>query len=365
MVMMNEEDDPIAQPDEELDEGNDDAEMVDHDDGSPDEDGDEYTPDDNDERTESSDTYEVVDYEYITPTDPEGEEKIDDNGQLLGGRQFMMRTFKIVGGGDKLFMQATEPARLFGYNNSHFFFQAHPALYKVVLSQEQKNDLVDRRMLPHTYRNRKVLLVAARSVFKEFGAKVVLDGKNITDDYQVAMQRSLGVEEGSSPRSTRQRKQSSVRPDDVSQQVTPQPTQTRRRNELDPVTPAEGMATKLSQSNWLYHHAAASSRFNSDMYYDRVRLLLIEQQGIRDPYTNVLHLPKGTQPTRVCKRYKLDSKKDSSQIIACQSRLQSSDLLRSKTGLNKVNVEIYTDVVSDDVRQAIERQRAFEDSSCF
>ncbi|CAI5030255.1 CGH_1_HP_G0101370.mRNA.1.CDS.1 [Saccharomyces cerevisiae] len=73
-------------------------------------------------------------------------------------------------------MLATEPARIVVHSESN-----------------SKNDLIDRGVLPYSYRNRQIALVTARGVFKEFGAKIIRGGKHITDDYYASELRTKGM----------------------------------------------------------------------------------------------------------------------------------------------------------------------------
>lgn len=138
----------------------------------------------------------VKDDEVQLPPDPEGEEKVDGNGHLKGGREYRVRTFSIEGKGDRLYMLSTEPARCIGFRDSYLFFQKHKQLYKIILAEEAKKDLIERGLIPHSYKGRAIGVVTARSVFREFGAKIVIGGKKITDDYQAAAARANGDVEG-------------------------------------------------------------------------------------------------------------------------------------------------------------------------
>jgi chromatin structure-remodeling complex protein RSC7 len=139
---------------------------------------------------------EVADDEVVLPTDPEGEEKIDKYGRLQGGREYRVRTFTILGRGERLYMLSTEPARCIGFRDSYLFFQKHKHLYKIITDEEEKKDLIERDLIPHSYKGRSIGVVTARSVFREFGAQIVIGGKKITDDYQVQAARDAGEVEG-------------------------------------------------------------------------------------------------------------------------------------------------------------------------
>ncbi|KAI7555193.1 hypothetical protein KC317_g13086, partial [Hortaea werneckii] len=128
---------------------------------------------------------DVVNDEVQVDQDDEGDTKVDQEGNLQGGREYRVRTFKIQGKGDRLYMLSTEPARCCGFRDSYLFFTKHPKLYKVLLDEEQKKDLIDRDILPSSYKGRNIGVVTARSVFREFGARIVVGGKKVTDDYKV------------------------------------------------------------------------------------------------------------------------------------------------------------------------------------
>ena len=139
---------------------------------------------------------DVIGDEVALPEDPEGETKVDKMGQLQGGREYRVRVFTIAGKGDRLYMLSTEPARCIGFRDSYLFFQKHRQLYKIILTDDAKRDLIDRELIPHSYKGRAIGVVTARSVFREFGAKIVIGGKKIVDDYQVAAARANGDVEG-------------------------------------------------------------------------------------------------------------------------------------------------------------------------
>ena len=138
----------------------------------------------------------VVDDEVELPDDAEGELKVDKMGNLKGGREYRVRVFTIVGKGDRLYMLSTEPARCIGFRDSYLFFQKHRQLFKIILPEEAKRDLIERNLIPHSYKGRAIGVVTARSVYREFGAKIIIGGKKIIDDYQVAAARANGDVEG-------------------------------------------------------------------------------------------------------------------------------------------------------------------------
>jgi len=115
--------------------------------------------------------------------DPAGEAKVTTTGYLAGNREYALKTFPIIGHGEKLFMLATEVARLTGYRDSYLFFLRNRALRKVVTTQTEKEDLISQEVIPFSYRSRQISVVTARSVFLQFGHRVILSGQPIRDDY--------------------------------------------------------------------------------------------------------------------------------------------------------------------------------------
>ncbi|PHH76809.1 hypothetical protein CDD83_4209 [Cordyceps sp. RAO-2017] len=124
-----------------------------------------------------------------------GEKKVMSNGQLLGSRQYRCRTFLVPNRGDKLFMLATECARVLGYRDSYLLFNKNRSLYKIIASQAEKDDLVQQEILPFSYRSRQIAIVTARSMFRQFGSRVIENGRRVRDDYWETKARKQGFTE--------------------------------------------------------------------------------------------------------------------------------------------------------------------------
>lgn len=139
---------------------------------------------------------DVINDEVSLPPNPQGITKVDDNGHLLGGREYRVRTFTIMNRDDRLYMLSTEPARCIGFRDSYLFFQKHKMLYKIIIDDEAKRDLIERDIIPHSYKGRAIGVVTARSVFREFGAKIIVGGKKVVDDYDEQAARDRGDVEG-------------------------------------------------------------------------------------------------------------------------------------------------------------------------
>ena len=124
-----------------------------------------------------------------------GEKKVMPNGQLLGGRTYRCRTFLVPNRGDKLFMLATECARVLGYRDSYLLFNKNWSLFKIIASQAEKDDLVQQEILPFSYRSRQIAIVTARSMFRQFGSRVIENGRRVRDDYWETKARKQGFTE--------------------------------------------------------------------------------------------------------------------------------------------------------------------------
>lgn len=140
--------------------------------------------------------FDIIGDELDLPEDPEGETKVDKMGYLQGGREYRCRTFTVKGRGDRLYMLSTEPARCVGFRDSYLFFTKHRRLFKSIVDDDEKRDLIERELIPHSYKGRSIGIVTARSVFREFGARMVVGGRHIIDDYDIKRARDEGFQEG-------------------------------------------------------------------------------------------------------------------------------------------------------------------------
>lgn len=132
--------------------------------------------------------------EYIDiEVDILGEEKVDCNGYLKGGRKYNCKTFRVIGHGKRLFMLGTEVARATNHRDSHVLFLKNKTLRKIMASQKEKEDLIMKEIIPSSYRLRQVAIVSARSVFRRFGSRVIVSGKLGQDDYFEQLAKDAGI----------------------------------------------------------------------------------------------------------------------------------------------------------------------------
>lgn len=241
---------------------------------------------------------EIANDECVLPEDPEGETKVDKLGNLQGGRDYRCRTFTVTGRGERLYMLSTEPARCVGFRDSYLFFTKHRKLYKIIVDDDEKRDMIERDIIPHSYKGRSIGIVTARSVFREFGARIIVGGKRIIDDYGVAQARADGVVEGQL-----------ADPDDhfvegepynKNQYVawhgasavyhTNAPTVPIPNGKVE----SKKRKVNVNDMNWMLEHAREASTFNAGI--NAIRKL--NNAGVYDIHTNVVQYPATMQPTR-------------------------------------------------------------------
>ena len=127
--------------------------------------------------------------------DEQGERKVSPTGHPLEGRVYKCRTFFVPNRGEKLFMLATECARVLGYRDSYLLFNKNRSLYKIIATQPEKDDLIQQDILPYSYRSRQIAIVTAKSMFRQFGSRVIANGRRVRDDYWEAKARKQGFTE--------------------------------------------------------------------------------------------------------------------------------------------------------------------------
>ncbi|KAJ4300136.1 chromatin structure-remodeling complex subunit RSC7 [Collariella sp. IMI 366227] len=237
----------------------------------------------------------VVD--IVNDEDPEGEKKVDKLGNLQDGREYRCRTFKVIGRGDRLYMLSTEPARCVGFRDSYLFFTKHKKLYKIIVNDEEKRDMIERDIIPHSYKGRSIGIVTARSVFREFGALIIVGGRRIVDDYEVAKAREEGVVEGALADDKDIYDQD--KPYNKNQYVawhgasavyhSGGPSVPQQNVKVD----SKKKRVAVNDVNWQLEHARAASNFNSQLAEFR----RFNQNGVYDIHTNQMHYPAVMQPT--------------------------------------------------------------------
>lgn len=236
--------------------------------------------------------HQIVDDETVLAhLDQEGERKVDENGSLFGDREYRVRTFTVKGRGNRLYMLSTEPARCQGYRDSYLFFIRHKTLHKIVLEENEKQDLVDRDLVPAGYKTRHIAVCTARSVFREFGARIIIGGRRIIDDYWVKEYQNLGYTEGTladpedrlPPPGIEYNRNQYVAWHGASSVYHREPPIERRSTRRAPA---------MDDPNWIYAHAQATSQYNTELGDLRRRM----RAGVYEPHMSTRFLPAATQP---------------------------------------------------------------------
>ena len=153
-------------------------------DGEGGEDGDDEYSSAKPSRTIQNVVYYIEGDEFVTEDDPKGDTKIDKNGNLLGGRRFKAATFTLPNRHpERQYMLAIDAARTSGFRDSLYYFRRNPLALKLNATQIEKDYLIAEGKLGSHLRTRSVTLITARSAYKLHGAKMILDGRWVTDDY--------------------------------------------------------------------------------------------------------------------------------------------------------------------------------------
>lgn len=141
----------------------------------------------------TSDVLDENQDEYLArETDEAGEKKVDEDGYLTDGRRYKCRTFTLPKRSKKLFILATECARVLGFRDSFCLFHKNPSLFKIIATKEDKDALIEQNVLPYSYRGRQIAVLTAKSMFRQFGSRIIANGRRIRDDYWESRARKQG-----------------------------------------------------------------------------------------------------------------------------------------------------------------------------
>ncbi|KAG0193423.1 hypothetical protein DFQ28_005427 [Apophysomyces sp. BC1034] len=239
-------------------------------------------------------------------TDDAGEEKIDKDGQLRGGREYKVLTFTLPTREGQLLMFAMDPAKILGYRDSYLFFHKNPQLKRIRISEDEKKWLVEQQLLVSWFRNRDVAVVTARSVFKCFGSRIVKSGRRRRDDYFETQEAIGGAELDESQSDS---------------------SETAARRSLITKTPHSNGYTSSSPINkatWMHHAALAVRGFNAHLHERRA-----EKPMFYDIHTNVNQIASATQPTTCTFEFMKTSEED----IPKMSRVEFEHSSRNTSGV--------------------------------
>ncbi|KAG0305398.1 hypothetical protein BGZ98_004200 [Dissophora globulifera] len=215
-----------------------------------------------------------------------GEAKITKNGELLGGREYRCRSFKMPIRGDRIYIMSMDAARVLGFRDSYLFFLRNPHLIRVNTTVEERTWMIENGMLMANFKSKLIAVVTARSLFKMFGHRIIKRGRSKVDDYY----ESRAVEEDPIDDTD---EDGTLRAGDAdgSQAGAHDDGGSGRRKHM--LAHPEEPARLVTDLNWLYESALAVRTLNSQL-----KGLRKDNPKFLDPHTNIEQIPLATQPTR-------------------------------------------------------------------
>ncbi|KAF9433764.1 hypothetical protein BGZ76_009016 [Entomortierella beljakovae] len=251
-----------------------------HEEDEEDEDDDEVGVTDEQEEEEPPEDAEEIEGEI----DEAGETKITKDGELLGGRQFKCRSFKLPTRGDRIYMLSMDPARVLGFRDSYLFFLRNPQLVRVNTTVEERQWMIENGMLMANFKSKLIAVVTARSIFKSFGARIIKNGRGRVDDYYEAnATEDDPVDESEG---------------DGLSRLGDDHSGANGNNSHDGATSKRKLmhdesTRHITDLNWQYESAMAVRALNS-----RLKELRKENPKFLDPHTNIEQVPTLLQPSR-------------------------------------------------------------------
>ncbi|TPX58836.1 hypothetical protein SpCBS45565_g07905 [Spizellomyces sp. 'palustris'] len=253
---------------------------------------------------ETSDTRDILGVKNVEDEDPEsecdekGELKITKDGELLGGRDFRIKTFTLPRHPTRRYMLTVDIAKTLQYRDTYIFFLKNPHITRIQGTDEDKKFLEDAGLLPGQLRRRPVSIATARSIFRAFGHKAIKRGRAIRDDYWVGDQEEPPEEPEPEP------EEQPIKPKaELKAASTRESTALRRQASRLSVQEREVLhrfasgsrveiPASLNGDDHLYRRAASAADFNRRLIMQRPRMFL-------DSHTNIEQIPSLTQPTHI------------------------------------------------------------------
>ncbi|KAG2211620.1 hypothetical protein INT47_008717 [Mucor saturninus] len=219
---------------------------------------------------------------YVSDYDETGETKVDKYG-----REYRVPTFKLPTRDETLFMFSKDPAALLGFRDSFVFLKKNVKLLKVHIDNVEKGFLVDSNLLRSTFRTREISVVTARSVFKQFGHRIIRKGRKGRDDYYYTEEADEGEEEHSEEEPVI--KEVVEKPVPASTFL-PQPVLVGKNNLAHKLTAQDTIVNDL---NWMHNAAVSARQFNTSLFSYRR-----SNPTNYDLLTNVYQIPENKQTLR-------------------------------------------------------------------
>lgn len=181
-------------------------------------------------------------------------------------------------------MFSKDPAALLGFRDSFVFLKKNVKLLKVHIDNVEKGFLVDSNLLRSTFRTREISVVTARSVFKQFGHRIVRKGRKGRDDYYYTEEVDDGEEEQSEEEATT--KEVIEKPVTASSFL-PQSANVGKNNLAHKLTVQDTIVNDL---NWMHNAAVSARQFNTSLFSYRR-----SNPTNYDLLTNVYQIPENKQ----------------------------------------------------------------------
>lgn len=121
-----------------------------------------------------------------TLTDPAGDAKISPTGVLADGRCLRCHSFQLplrVAQSPDLFVLALDLAPVLNYRDAHHLFKKNRQLVKVSTEPRDNKFLLKEHLILPKVVGKRLLVVTVRLVYVVFGARVIVGGLRVKDDY--------------------------------------------------------------------------------------------------------------------------------------------------------------------------------------
>ncbi|KAJ3289772.1 PHD finger protein 10 [Rhizoclosmatium sp. JEL0117] len=115
--------------------------------------------------------------------DEEGNKKISKDGELLGGRVFKVRTFRLARHPTRFYVLTLDIARALGFRDSYLLHMKNPQIKRIYATDDDKQVLESIDLLASNFRSRPLGIMAIRTAYKYFGYQLLVRGKPVRDDY--------------------------------------------------------------------------------------------------------------------------------------------------------------------------------------
>ncbi|ORY01314.1 hypothetical protein K493DRAFT_95556 [Basidiobolus meristosporus CBS 931.73] len=178
-------------------------------------------------------------------------------------------------------MFSMEVAKLLGFRDSHSFFNKNPNLERLWATESERRHLVEQGLLVPMLKSRPIAFITAHSAFKNFGAKVVKNGRRGVDDYYEAEAIAFGFYE--------EVREEEPRP--MFHAASSIPTSNDASSGLPE---GVGALSHVNATNWMYVCASSTRSFNSMLAQRRKA-----NSGFFDVHTNLEQVPSATQSQEV------------------------------------------------------------------